>query len=207
MSLLKTARIVLWALVACLCIVTGWVALMLASSVINPPPPVMELGKAAIAGPFELSTLEGKPFSNADLAGKPYLVVFGFTHCPDICPTTLYELTGLLAELGAGADGLTPIFITVDPERDTADQLAFYMSKFDPRIVALRGTPAQTESAARAFAAYFKKIPGEGADYTMEHTAGIILMDARGEFAGKLDMHEPRDIQLKKLQLLITPTA
>ncbi len=202
---MRTVRIVLWALVACLGVVTGWVALMQAYGVLNPPPPVVEVGKAAIAGPFELLTLAGKPFSNADLVGKPYLVFFGFTHCPDICPTTLYELTSLLAELGTGADRLMPLFITVDPERDTADQLAFYMSEFDPRIVALRGTPAQTASAAKAFAAYFKKIPEDGGDYTMEHTAGIILMDARGEFAGKLDMHEPRDIQLKKLQRLIAP--
>lgn len=159
-------------------------------------------GQAAIGGPFQLSTLQGKAFSNADVAGRPFLVFFGFTHCPDICPTTLYELTGLFTELGDAAKPVVPLFITVDPERDTAEMLTSYMTAFDPRIVALRGDGEQTAAALKAFAAYAAKVPGEAGDYTIEHTAGVILMNADGTFAGKLDMHEARDAQLAKLRRL-----
>jgi protein SCO1/2 len=139
---------------------------------------------------------------NASLAGKPYLVFFGFTHCPDICPTTLFELTDLLQKLGPDADRVTPLFITVDPERDTQQALAAYMTAFDPRILALRGDKAATDVAVKAFAGYYRKVPTDGG-YTMDHTAGVILIDAAGEFAGKLDMHEPRGTTLAKLKRLV----
>lgn len=160
-------------------------------------------GIAAIGDPFELTSHTSETFDNARLAGKPYLVFFGFTHCPDICPTTLFELTDLMAQLGPAADRLTPLFITVDPERDTQDLLASYMTAFDDRIVALRGSQAQTEAAVKAFAAYYRKVPLEGGGYTMDHTAGVILMDAEGQFAGTLDMHEPRENVLAKLRRLV----
>lgn len=90
-------------------------------------------GTAAIGGPCKLTSHRGETFDNARLAGKPYLVFFGFTHCPDICPTTLFELTDLMSQLGPAADRLTPLFITVEPERDTQDLLASYMTAFDNR--------------------------------------------------------------------------
>ncbi|WP_122523227.1 SCO family protein [Pannonibacter phragmitetus] len=160
-------------------------------------------GTPAIGGPFELTSHQGETFDNARLAGKPYLVFFGFTHCPDICPTTLFELTDLMAQLGPAADRLTPLFITVDPERDTQDMLATYMTAFDERIVALRGDQTQTDAAVKAFAAYYRKVPIEGGSYTMDHTAGVILMDAGGQFAGTLDMHEPRETVMAKLRRLV----
>jgi protein SCO1/2 len=165
--------------------------------------PVTGTGQASVGGPFQLATLQGKAFSNTDLEGRPYLVFFGFTHCPDICPTTLSELTVFMNELGADAEKVVPVFITVDPERDTADLLGQYMTAFDPRIVALRGTPEQTERALKAFAAYARKTDTGNGDYTMEHTAGVVLIDADGEFAGKLDLHEPKATQLAKLRRLI----
>lgn len=168
-----------------------------ATVAVSPPP----------AGPvrrrvFDLQTVDGKPFRSADLAGKPYLAFFGFTHCPDVCPTTLFELTALLQDLGPAADRITPLFISVDPERDTAELLKLYMTSFDPRIVALRGGEAETKAAAEALSATYRKVPTASDNYTMEHTAGLFLVRADGRLQGMLDMHEPRETQLQKLKLL-----
>ncbi|MFC0809022.1 SCO family protein [Ensifer sp. P24N7] len=200
MNALKFVRYAAWASIAVL-------AAALATAFVIPrltpqtSQPVMT-GKALVGGPFQLETVEGKPFSNKDVEGRPYLVFFGFTNCPDVCPTTLFELTGLLKDLGPAADKIVPLFISVDPERDTPEMLRVYMNAFDPRITALRGTLDQTTKAAKAFAAYFKKVPLDGGEYTMDHTASVILMKADGTFQGTLDMHEPRETQLKKLERL-----
>lgn len=156
----------------------------------------------AIGKPFELTSHNGAVVNNAVLAGKPYLAFFGFTHCPDICPTTLFELTDLMKELGPVADRFNVAFITVDPERDTHEMLKLYMTSFDSRIMALRGDPQQTETAVKAFSAYARKVPTDGGGYTMGHTAGVYLMDADGNFKGTLDMHEPRDVRLQKIRNL-----
>lgn len=158
-------------------------------------------------GNFELSTLSGRPFTNANVAGRPLVVFFGFTSCPDVCPTTLVELTSLLGEMGDAANRVTPLFISVDPERDTAAVLERYMSSFDPRIIPLRGTPEQTRQAATAFFATFRKVPLKDGDYTMDHSAGVRLIRAGGALQGTLDMHETRDIQLKKLLNLAHSTS
>ena len=159
-------------------------------------------GGAARRRVFELETVDGKPFRSADLVGKPYLVFFGFTHCPDVCPTALFELSGLLKDIGTSADRITPLFISIDPERDTADLLKLYMTSFDPRIIALRGDAARTKRAADAFSAFYRKVPTASDSYTMEHTAGLFLIRADGRLQGMLDMHEPRETQLQKLKLL-----
>ena len=151
---------------------------------------------------FTLQTVDGKPFGSADLSGKPYLAFFGFTHCPDVCPTALFELSGLLKEIGPAADRITPLFISIDPERDTAELLKLYMTSFDPRIVALRGDATQTKAAAEAFSAIYKKVATASDSYTMEHTAGLFLIRADGRLQGMLDMHEPRAAQLQKLRRL-----
>ncbi|WP_337183390.1 SCO family protein [Shinella sp.] len=151
---------------------------------------------------FTLQTTEGKLFRSADLAGKPHLVFFGFTHCPDVCPTALFELTALLEAIGPAADRITPLFVSIDPERDTAELLKLYMTAFDPRILALRGDAAQTKAAAEAFSAFYRKVPTASDSYTMEHTAGLFLIRADGRLQGMLDMHEPREAQLQKLRLL-----
>ena len=198
---LKVIRFAAWGAVAA---VAG---LLLAFGGLFPDKPEIASSTAtttsvAIGSPFELTTHRGETLTNEDLRGKPYLVFFGFTHCPDICPTTLFELTGLLKELGPASNKIVPLFITVDPERDTLDQLASYLSSFDSRIVALRGTNEQTEQVVKAFAAYFKKVPQEGGNYTMDHTTGVYLMDANGQFIGILDTRGPREIQIKKLRRL-----
>lgn len=153
-------------------------------------------------GDFNLKTLDGRDFSKSNIKGRPLAVFFGFTHCPEICPTTLAELTSLLKEMGEAANELTPIFITVDPERDSAESLRQYMTAFDARIIALRGDIDSTRAAAKAFAASFKKVPTEGGDYTMDHSAGVRLVKADGTLQGTLDMHDSRDAQVKKLIML-----
>ncbi len=157
----------------------------------------------AIGRPFELVSHRGQLIDNAVLKGKPYLAFFGFTHCPDICPTTLFELSDLMSELGPAASGFNVVFISVDPERDTQQLLSEYMTSFDPRILALRGTPEQTATAVKAFSAYSRKVPTGDGGYTMDHTAGVYMMDADGGFKGTLDMHESREVRLKKIRNLM----
>lgn len=199
MSGVKIFRIAVWTAIALLCgILIGFSGYLPGTgSKVS-----IETGTARVGGSFKLTAHNGEAVDNATLAGKPYLVFFGFTHCPDICPTTLFELTDFMAEMGPSADRFTPVFITVDPERDTQEVLAQYMTAFDQRIVALRGNQAETDATVKAFAAYYRKVPIEGGGYTMDHTAGIILMDAKGTFAGTLDIHEPRETVLAKLRRL-----
>lgn len=201
MNKIKIFRIATWGAVAAVAgILIGLQGFLPGTESVREP---VSTGTARMGGPFDLTSHKGEKFNNARLAGKPYLVFFGFTNCPDICPTTLYELTDLMAELGADAEKFTPLFITVDPERDTPKVLSDYMTAFDERIVALRGELAETDNAVKAFSAYYNKVPTEGGGYTMDHTAGVILMDAKGGFAGTLDMHEPRETVLAKLRRLI----
>jgi protein SCO1/2 len=195
---LRSIRRIAWAAIAGTLLVLG--AGFALSSMGWIGPPILSSSKPAVGGPFELTSHKGETFNNVRVAGKPYLVFFGFTNCPEICPTTLLELTDLMTELGPAADRFTPLFVTVDPERDTQASLAEYMGAFDPRIVALRGTPEQTAAAVKSFAAYYRKVPLEGGGYTMDHTASVILMDAKGEFFGTLDIHEPRETSLAKLK-------
>jgi protein SCO1 len=156
-----------------------------------------------IGGPFHLTSHTGETVTDQDLKGKPFAVFFGFTHCPDVCPTTLSDITSLLKELGPDGDKITPVFITVDPERDTKSVLAEYMQAFDPRILGLTGTLAEVDTAAKAYKAIYRKVPTQAGDYTMEHTAIVYLMSKEGRMASSLDSHEPMETRLTKLKRLI----
>ncbi len=152
---------------------------------------------------FVLTTHDGRPLSDADLRGRPYALFFGFTHCPEICPTALFELTQVLGELGPAADRLGVFFVTVDPERDTPEQLALYLSSFDPRIVGLHGSAEATARAAGAFKATYRRIPTEGSDYTMEHTALIFLVDREGRYFDRIDYRAPHEEQVARFRRLL----
>lgn len=156
-----------------------------------------------IGGPFELATHDGGTLSNADLAGEPFAVFFGFTNCPDVCPTTLWEMSEALDGLGEDADRLRVLFITVDPERDTPEFMARYLQSFDPRIVGLTGSEEEIAEIARSYRAYFEKVPTGDDDYTMNHTALVFLMNGRGEFAGTIAYEEDQQSRLTKLQNLL----
>ncbi|MCA0278765.1 MAG: SCO family protein [Proteobacteria bacterium] len=157
----------------------------------------------AIGGPFALTTQKGTRLTDADLRGKPYALFFGFTHCPEVCPTTLFELAGAVAEIGPAADGLNVVFVTVDPERDTPEYLASYLGTFDQRFIGLRGTPDEIATVARAFKATYRKVPLEGDDYTMDHTAIVYLMDAEGRYVDRIEYLAPHEVQVEKLKRLL----
>jgi protein SCO1/2 len=156
------------------------------------------------ATPFELVDQNGKTVTEKDFLGKSSAWFYGFTHCPDVCPTALAEMAQVLKDLGPDADKLTVVFVSVDPARDKPAILKEYAAYFDPRIVALTGTEQQLQSMTKARHVFYKKL-GEGDSYDMEHTAGVQLATADGRFFGTLDSHEPPEIRLRKVRRLIGP--
>jgi protein SCO1/2 len=148
---------------------------------------------AAVGGPFHLEDQTGKPVSDRDMKGRPFLVFFGFTHCPDICPTTLFDISEVMRHLGKDADRTGALFITVDPDRDTPAMLKDYLSNFDPHLRGLTGDPAAVNQAIKAYRVYAKKIPLEGGDYTMDHTAVVYLMDKDGNFVAPFNLKRTPD--------------
>lgn len=140
-------------------------------------------GGVQIGGPFELTDQNGERRTERDYRGRLMLVYFGFTYCPDVCPTALTVVTTALDQLGDQADQVVPIFITVDPERDTAPVLKDYMAQFSPRYVGLTGDETQIAQAAKAYRVYYARAPGsDGAPYMMDHTSLLYLMDQNGRF-------------------------
>ena len=137
---------------------------------------------SAIGGPFNLIDQNGKPITDQDMKGRPYLVFFGYTHCPDVCPTTLFELSEVLRTLGKDADKTGALFISIDPERDSPAAMKDYLSSFDPHLVGATGDAKAIEQAEKAYRVYAKKVPGEHGDYSMDHTALVYLMDKQGRF-------------------------
>jgi protein SCO1/2 len=155
---------------------------------------------AAIGGPFRLTDQNGQAFSDQDLKGKAFLVFFGFTHCPDVCPTTLFEISEIMRKLGSDADRTAALFITVDPQRDTPDSMKDYLASFDPHVRGLTGDDAALAAVAKAYRVYYKKIPLEGNDYTMDHTAIVYLMDKDGRFVSPFNMKRTADIAAADLR-------
>lgn len=153
---------------------------------------------------FTLTDHRGITTTPQDWLGRPLLAFFGFTFCPDICPTTLSDISGWIEDLGADADHLIVALISVDPERDTPQVLADYVSNFDPRIVGFTGTPDQLALIAAGFRAKFEKISIDGGDYTMNHTAGVFLFRPDGGFGGTIDFHEDRRFAIPKIRRILT---
>lgn len=149
---------------------------------------------SAIGGPFHLIDQDGKPISEQDIKGKPALIFFGFTHCPDVCPTSLFEMSQILAKLGADANKINADFITVDPERDTPAVMKDYLSSFDPHLRGITGDPAAIAKTLKEYRVYAKKVPLKGGDYTMDHTALVYLMDKDGHFVAPFNLkRKPED--------------
>jgi protein SCO1/2 len=141
-------------------------------------------GRVAIGGPFSLVDTNGERRTEKDYAGKPMLVFFGFTNCPDVCPSGLQTLTVALDKLGDKANRLTPLFITVDPERDTPQSLAAYMKSFHPRIQGLTGTSDEVNAAIKAYRVYAVKVPDEKdpTRYNIDHSSFFYLMNSSGDY-------------------------
>ncbi len=145
----------------------------------------------AVGGPFALKAADGSTVTDRQLLGRPFLVFFGFTHCPDVCPTKLFELSEMFRAMGAKGDAVKALFITVDPERDTPAIMGSYVSSFDPRIVGLTGDRAAIDAVIKEFRVFARKVPLKDGDYTMEHTALVYLMGKDGRFAGSFNLERP----------------
>ena len=159
---------------------------------------------SAIGGPFQLIDQNGKPFSDADLKGKWHLIFFGYTHCPDACPTALNEMSLALDRLGMKRDEVGVVFITVDPERDTPDALKSYVQSFDAPIVALTGSPEAVAQAAKAYRVFYAKHPRPDGDYDMDHSAVIYVMNPEGRFTATFTPDSSADAIVQRLQKLIS---
>jgi protein SCO1/2 len=156
----------------------------------------------AIGGPFRLVDQNGKTVTDADLKGKWSLIYFGYTHCPDACPTALNDMSIALDELGPRRSAVRPVFITVDPERDTPEVLKSYVTAFDAPIMALTGSPEEIAQAAKGYRVYYAKHPEAGGDYSMDHSSVIYVMDPEGRFTASFThQNTPEEIseRLKKL--------
>lgn len=145
-------------------------------------------GQALIGGAFSLQDVSGETVTERTLLGRPSILFFGFTHCPEICPTKLYEISLLLKELGPDGDRVNAIFVSVDPERDTPELIRTYLGSFDARIRGLTGPIEAIERMAKAYRVYFKKVPLDGGDYTVDHTALVYLFDRDGRFVAPLNL-------------------
>jgi protein SCO1/2 len=155
-------------------------------------------GTALIGGPFQLQTTGGKTLTDADLKGHPFLVYFGYTHCPDVCPTTLAQISDVLGKMPDKP--IRALFVTVDPERDTPAMMADYVSSFDPRIVGLSGTPQEIAQVEKAYRVYARKAPTKDGDYSMDHSSIVYLMDARGGFVEAFNLDRTPEASAKELQ-------
>ena len=142
----------------------------------------VDITGAEYARSLSLPDQNGQPRTLADFKGKVTVVFFGYTQCPDVCPTTMVELAQVRKALGKDGERVQGIFVSIDPERDTPEILKAYMASFDPSFVALRGTPEQTAAAAKEFKVFYAKVPGKAeGTYTMDHTAGSYILDATGK--------------------------
>ena len=157
----------------------------------------------SITSDFELVDQAGRTVRAEDLNGKWQLVFFGFTFCPDICPTTLTNVTAALEELGPVAEKLQPLLITVDPERDTPEVLKDYLTSFDPRILGLTGTPEQVQQALRSFRVYVSQRPLEEGGYTVDHSTFIYLMDPEGAYARHFSAQSPVEELVEEIRTAV----
>ena len=159
---------------------------------------------SAIGGPFTLVDQNGKTVTNTALEGKWLLVYFGYTHCPDACPTALNNIALALHDLGTKRDEIRPVFITIDPARDTSQVMKDYVTAFDAPILALTGTAAQIAEAAKNYRVYYAKHPEAGGDYSMDHSSIIYVMDPKGRFTASFTGEDPPEQMAERLKKLLS---
>ncbi len=194
---MKSIRIVAWVLVAMAVVFLGR---PLISQVFHEEE---EVKAFTVGGPFTMTDHNGRAVTEKDFSGKAMAMFAGFTYCPDVCPTTLVRLSGLMDKLGPYADKLQVVLVSVDPERDSADVLKTYLSAFDSRFVGLTGTPAQLTALAKSFRIFYEKVPVSNGGYTMNHSAGVFLFKKSGEFQGTIDLEESDNVALEKLRMVV----
>jgi protein SCO1/2 len=195
----KTPR-ALWMGLAALALVLGGLAIGLGPLLGGKPG--SGASSAGVGGPFRLETGGGRIVTEADVRGAPYLAFFGYTHCPDVCPTTLFQISEIFRALGPNAK-IKALFITVDPERDTPELMQRYAENFDSRILGLSGDRAAIEQVIRNFRVYARKAPGANGDYTMDHSAVIYLMDRDGQFVRAFNLERAPEQAAAELKPLL----
>lgn len=198
---MKTFRIAIWVGVLILAGVLGWWRF-------NPVDSRDVVAEAPYGVPFTLISQSGQPITEQALRGKPTALFFGFTHCPEVCPTTLYELNGWMEKVDPDGTKLQAYFVTVDPERDTPEVINQYVSNVSKRIIGISGPPDKVTEVIKGFRIYAKKVPVDdkdpNGDYTMDHYASVFLLDSAGRFAGTIAYGENPDTAVKKLENLVS---
>ena len=198
---LRRTRLLIWGLVALAAVGLALLLLRPASpgGTAQPTSTGFKLG-----GPFTLTGSDGKPFPSTKLQGKPYAIFFGFTHCPDVCPTTLARMAALRQKLGKGDDAFQIVFVSVDPERDTPEAVGAYAQLFNTPIIGLTGSPAQIDKVAKSYAIYHAKVPQPDAPdgYSVDHSATVLLFDEAGNFVATIAPEEADTPALDKLKRL-----
>lgn len=194
---LRTVQILLWGLVALAAVAGAYLYLRPAPSAL--PGAATEL---SLGGPFVLTDQNGERFDSKALEGTPYVMFFGFTHCPDVCPNTLARLARLRRELNEGDEAFRILFVTVDPERDTPAELREYVKLFATPVTALTGSPKEIAEVSRSFGIYSRKAPGEGGAYSVDHSSQVLLFDGDGRFGGTIALEEGDGPALEKLKNL-----
>lgn len=204
-STLKTVRTVLWTLVGVAAVGAGALWYTGQSTPTTSSTRLVEAPSAPYgAGDYRLVTHDGTETDASLFVGQPSMVFFGFTHCPDVCPTTLADMKHWFAELGDDAGDLGAYFVTIDPERDTPEVLADYVGWVDERIIGVTGEADQIEAAAKAWGVHADRIPLENGDYTMSHTASVFLLDSAGRFFGTIAYEESSETAIGKLRRLMS---
>lgn len=158
---------------------------------------------SSIGGPFNLIASDDSPFTEKNLAGKPFAIYFGYTRCPDVCPTSLARMARLRKQLGADGDKFAIVFVSVDPEHDKPAAIGEYVKLFGTPIIGLTGTDAQLKAIERSYGIYVNKVPQPGGDYLVDHTAAVLLMDRNGRFFDTIDHNESDPGALAKVKRLI----
>ena len=156
-----------------------------------------------MGGPFTLTGSDGKPFSSTSLAGKPYVIFFGFTQCPDVCPLTLGRMVKLRKQMQAGDRPFEILFVSVDPERDGPAEVGKYAELFDSPITGLTGSPAQIDQVKKQFGIFSQKVPGQDGNYSVDHTATVLLFDRQGKFVATIAPEEGDGPALEKLKRMV----
>ncbi|MCZ4346897.1 SCO family protein [Devosia neptuniae] len=192
---LGTIRFWLWGLVGALALTAGAGVFLLR----EPPKPASGFG----TGSYDLVDQKGNAVDETIFVGHPSALFFGFTHCPEVCPTTMAEMAGWFEALGDEGEDLRAYFVTVDPERDTPEILADYVGWVSDRITGLTGSPEEIAKIARSWAVFYERVPLEGDDYTMDHSASVFLIDDNGEFQGTIAYREDQTTALAKLRMLL----
>jgi protein SCO1 len=197
------AKLILGAVAAILLAGGGGAALRTASRSSDAP---LAAG-FSVGGPFTLTANDGSTVTDQTYRGKWLLIYFGYTYCPDACPTSLNEISQAMAKLGAKADQIQPLFITIDPERDTPETMANYVRAFDPRIIGLTGTPAQIAQVAKEFQVYYERHKTDDGSYLMDHTSLVYVMNPRGQFVRLFPGDMSGDRMAQYLAELMSPTS